>query len=175
MPLLEDAIQFAIEAHLGRYRKFDNTPYIRHPLAVMGILSDIYTSHEVLAAAVLHDTVEDIDDVSLEIIHERFGEVVAGYVFFATEKSTKKDGNRAIRKEIDRRHYSNGPKEAQDIKVADMLDNIPGFVLYDPIFSKMYINEKMQLLGVLHKADTSLKIKALNLISNMYLCLEKIK
>lgn len=173
MSILEDAILFAIEAHKNVYRKFDRTAYIRHPLAVMGIMTSYTDDLSVLAAAVLHDTVEDCADVTLEIIHDRFGEVTASTVFYATEKATKKDGNRKIRKEIDKVHYSSGTTHSQNLKVADMLDNIPGIVLCDPHFAPMYLDEKASLIKVLTKANPIIIARAELLIKNMYTILEK--
>jgi guanosine-3',5'-bis(diphosphate) 3'-pyrophosphohydrolase len=168
MGLIEEALVFAIEAHKNTFRKYDNTPYIRHPMAVMGIMTLITTEEAALAAALLHDTVEDCEDITLEVLHERFGEIVAGYVFYCTEKSKKTDGNRSIRKEIDRRHYSSGCSASHNIKIADMIDNIPGIVFNDPIFSKTYMYEKIQLLGMLQKADIRLQKIALKLIADMF-------
>jgi len=174
MPLIEKAFQFAMEAHKGQFRKFGGTAYIQHPLAVMGILTEIYANNaEVLAAALLHDTVEDCKDITLEVIHERFGEVVASTVFYATEKATKEDGSRKVRKEIDRIHYCNGTAYSQDLKVADMLHNIQGIVLCDPVFAPTYLEEKRQLLWNLTKASAILRAKAETLINQMYLILEK--
>lgn len=167
MRLLSDSIKFAVEAHSGQFRKFDSTPYIKHPLSVMGMMTELTDDQAILSACVLHDTVEDCADVTLEIIHERFGEIVAGYVFFVTEKSQKSDGVRKVRKEIDRLHYSLGSTESQNIKVLDMIDNIPSMVLFDPEFSKLYMKEKLELLETLAKADSTFKSKAFNLINRL--------
>lgn len=168
MSTLEESILFAVEAHKGQIRRFDGTPFIRHPLSVMGMISAIDSSVVALSAAVLHDTVEDCDDITIEVIHERFGEAIAHAVFYATEKSDKSDGSRAFRKQIDRLHYSNGTQLSQNIKVADMLDNIPSIALYDRKFAIVYLNEKIELLRVLHKCDNILKKRAMDLISNLF-------
>jgi len=165
MRLLSDSIKFAIEAHSGQFRKFDKTPYIKHPLSVMGMMTELTDEQAILSACVLHDTVEDCEDVTLEIIHERFGEIVAGYVFYVTAKSQKTDGSRKIRKEIDRIHYSIGSDVSQNIKVLDMIDNIPSMVLYDSEFAKLYIKEKLNLLETLTKASSAFRNKAFNLIT----------
>ena len=173
MGLIESALEFAIEAHNGVIRRYDKTPYITHPLAVMGIMTLVTNDQEVLAAALLHDTIEDCEDINIEIIHEKFFERVAGYVFYCSEKSKKSDGCRAIRKEIDRRHYSAGTKHSQNIKIADMIHNIPGIVQYDPEFGKIYMYEKLHLLAMLQKADIKLQRIAIKLISNMFDHIEK--
>lgn len=163
MSLLDEAILFAIEAHKEQKRKFDGTSYIRHPLSVMGIMSEINSDPAALAACALHDTVEDCADITLEVIHERFGEIVTGYVFYATEKSTKKDGSRHIRKQIDNEHYRKGLIVSQNIKVADAMDNVPSMFFFDKNFAIQYTKEKIDLLEVLDKADQTLKNKAFDL------------
>lgn len=168
MSLLCEAIDFAIEAHKGKVRRFSNTAYIQHPLAVMGILTEFYDSEEVLAAAVLHDTVEDCEDITLEVIHERFAETVAGIVFYVTEISQKSDGNRAVRKAIDLRHYAAGPPESQDLKCADIIHNVPSIVQFDPEFAWVYLKEKEQLLNALEKCNPILKTRTYTLLYNMY-------
>jgi len=171
MLLVEKAMLFAIEAHKGTFRKFDGTAYIKHPFSVMGIMTEYSDDPAVLAACLLHDTVEDIDDITLETMHDTFGERVASNVFYVTEKATKADGSRRVRKEIDRIHYSKGTVDSQNIKVADMLDNIPGIVLCDPKFAPIYFEEKRQLLWSLTKAVPDIKAKAERLINQMYLIL----
>lgn len=171
MSSLEEAVNFAIEAHKGQFRKYDGSAYIMHPFSVMGMMTEFTNDWEVLAAAILHDTVEDCDDVTIEVLHERFGERVASIVFYATEVSQKTDGNRATRKAMDRRHYSAGPTESQDLKGEDMIDNIPSIVLFDPEFAPTYLEEKLSLLAVLTKMNPIIRERAENLIKQMYVLL----
>ncbi|GEN78828.1 GTP pyrophosphokinase [Actinotalea fermentans] len=76
--LLERAYATAEEAHRGQTRK-SGDPYITHPVAVATILADLGMTVPTLAAALLHDTVEDTD-YSLEKLREEFGEEIAGLV-----------------------------------------------------------------------------------------------
>ena len=85
--LLDDAIQFAVKAHAGVNRKGKNRPYILHPLEAMLIASELTEDEEVLAAAVLHDTVEDTP-VTREDIERSFGKRVADLV--AAESENKR-------------------------------------------------------------------------------------
>ena len=57
--MINKAIAFAVKAHEGQPRKGTEIPYIFHPLEVGMIVSRITDDEEVIAAAVLHDTVED--------------------------------------------------------------------------------------------------------------------
>ena len=59
MNIIEKAIQFATKAHEGAYRKGTSLPYIIHPLEAASIAAQITEDPEVIAAAVLHDVVED--------------------------------------------------------------------------------------------------------------------
>lgn len=76
--LINDAFQFAMEKHKGALRK-DKVPYILHPIAVAQILADLGFESDLVAAALLHDVVEDCD-VTVEYLMERYGKVVADTV-----------------------------------------------------------------------------------------------
>ena len=112
-----------------------------------------------LAAAVLHDVVEDTA-VTLEEIQQEFGETVAQLVNYLTDVSKPEDGNRAIRKQMDAEHNAKGPAEAQTIKVADMIHNSSDIAVQDPKFWQLYKLEKLNTLNLLDKADETLKARA---------------
>jgi GTP pyrophosphokinase len=76
--VLSDAVHLCIEAHHGQQR-VSGEPYYLHALAVAEILDDLKLDYETLAAAMLHDVVEDTE-VTLEDVRERFGEVIARLV-----------------------------------------------------------------------------------------------
>jgi (p)ppGpp synthase/HD superfamily hydrolase len=81
--VLEKAMIFAIEAHKGQKRKGDKRPYITHPMEVMALLWKYKKSENMYllaVAAVLHDTVEDCEGVTIEIITEEFGLPAAALV-----------------------------------------------------------------------------------------------
>ncbi len=101
MTLFDEAIVFAVNAHSGMIRKRESSPYILHPLEAAAIVGSMTSDEEVLAAAVLHDTVEDTD-ATLEDIRERFGDRVAALVASETEEKRPAEDRRAtwrIRKE----------------------------------------------------------------------------
>lgn len=74
--LLDRAICFAVQAHAGLERKGKGFPYIVHPMEAMAIVATMTSDQELLAAAALHDTVEDTD-VTVAELQELFGERVA--------------------------------------------------------------------------------------------------
>lgn len=75
---VRQAYELAAEAHSAQVRK-SGEPYIIHPIGVVGILVGLQMDDKTLAAAFLHDVVEDTD-YTLEDIKERFGVVVANLV-----------------------------------------------------------------------------------------------
>ena len=82
MTLFEDAIVFATTAHSGVLRRYTNEPYILHPLRVAMRIAAQTTDEEERAAAVLHDTMEDVDWVTQEVIADNFTPRVAELVYW---------------------------------------------------------------------------------------------
>ena len=87
--LLDRAIVFAVRAHAGTERRGKGFPYIVHPMEAMEIVATMTCDQELLAAAALHDTVEDTD-VTIEQIRTEFGDRIASLV--ASESDTVLDG-----------------------------------------------------------------------------------
>ena len=74
--LLDKAILFAVRAHHNTERRGKGFPYIVHPMEAVEIVATITPDQELLAAAALHDTVEDTD-VTIEQIRQEFGDRIA--------------------------------------------------------------------------------------------------
>ena len=74
--MIEEAAAFAAQAHHGTFRKGTQIPYITHPMEAAVIVSGFTDDPEMIAAALLHDVVEDTG-VTEEEIRERFGSRVA--------------------------------------------------------------------------------------------------
>ncbi len=89
--MLNEAIIYATTMHDGQKRKATDIPYIVHPLECVAIASRMTSDEEMLAAAALHDTVEDCKSkgVTIEEIRERFGERVAHFVSHESEDKSK--------------------------------------------------------------------------------------
>lgn len=85
MDIFDKALCFAVERHSGQTRKTANMPYILHPVEVAAIVGTMTNDKEILAAAVLHDTVEDTG-TTLEEIREIFGKRVSLLVMTETEE-----------------------------------------------------------------------------------------
>lgn len=87
LPVFERAAVFAAAAHQGTTRKGGRIPYLSHPVEAAAIVSEMTDDEDVIAAAVLHDVVEDTD-VTLEDLKVYFGERIAGLV--ANESENKR-------------------------------------------------------------------------------------
>lgn len=151
----------AMVQHEGQKRKYNEMPYVFHPFEVAKILYENvpWVTPNMLAAAILHDTVEDTDYTFKEM-NKTFGKDVTKMVYYVTDISQPEDGNRAVRKLKDAEHYANGTRESQTIKVADLIDNTggsSGIKYHDADFWKVYRREKERLLNMFDLADEGLK------------------
>ena len=84
MELVSEAIAFAVKAHDGMRRKKSNAPYILHPMEAAVIVGTMTDDQDLIAAAALHDVVEDAG-ITIEEIEERFGKRVRELVQSETE------------------------------------------------------------------------------------------
>lgn len=150
MSLVDKAKLFATKAHDGQVRKYTGVPYIVHPIEVSEIVARHNGSNEMIAAALLHDVVEDTD-VTIDEIRNEFGNAVALLVDDLTDVSKKEDGNRAVRKAMDREHIAKASAAAMVVKAADMISNGKDIKENDPAFAKVYLKEMKALLDVMFK------------------------
>ncbi|MBR4519900.1 MAG: bifunctional (p)ppGpp synthetase/guanosine-3',5'-bis(diphosphate) 3'-pyrophosphohydrolase [Paludibacteraceae bacterium] len=86
--LLDRAIVFAVGAHHNTERRGKGFPYIVHPMEAVEIVATITPDQELLAAAALHDTIEDTD-VTYEQLRDAFGERVASLVYAESDRFTE--------------------------------------------------------------------------------------
>jgi (p)ppGpp synthase/HD superfamily hydrolase len=157
------ALEFATKAHIDQKRKYTGEPYIHHPIAVAQIVRSVPHTEEMIAAAYLHDVVEDCG-VTLDAIAERFGERVANLVAALTDISKPSDGNRAERKRIDREHLAQASSDAKTVKLADLIDNAASILERDPDFARIYIREKKLLLPHIVQGNHSLWWRACKIV-----------
>lgn len=132
MALVADALAFATEAHEGQYRKgAGNVPYITHPVAVADTLWECgERSPILLAAALLHDTVEDCGVTASQLV-ARFGPAVAAIVLEVTDAPGLKGRERKDAQVAKAPHLS-GPakrlkKADKKVNLTDIVDNPPGW------------------------------------------------
>ncbi|HAT3691477.1 bifunctional (p)ppGpp synthetase/guanosine-3',5'-bis(diphosphate) 3'-pyrophosphohydrolase [Serratia marcescens] len=147
-------------------------PYIVHPQAVMELVRSVPHTEEMLAAAWLHDTVEDTP-TTLGDIDSHFGPKVAELVRMLTNVSHAEDGNRFERKNRDRRHSAAASPQAKTIKLADLIDNTRSLLDYDSHFAQTYLIEKQRLLEVLTEGDPTLWRQASHIVEQGLLRLQQ--
>ena len=162
-PMINKAKMLAGKAHEGQFRKYSGMPYIVHPIEVATIVQTVDHSDEMIAAALLHDVVEDTD-YTVEDIAKEVSPAVAELVEGLTDVSSPQDGNRAVRKTKDRDHLAKQNAEVQTIKLADVISNSQDIKANDPKFAKVYIEEMKALLEVLTKGDKTLYAKAKEIV-----------
>lgn len=118
---IEKAFQFALHKHEGQYRKGSKVPYITHPFAVSMILKHHQFSDEIVAAGLLHDTLEDTNTTKAELI-EKFGEKVFDLVNAASENDTSLSWE--ARKQLTIKELPLKTTNELAVIVADKLHNI---------------------------------------------------
>jgi hypothetical protein len=159
--LVDRARVYATEAHqrINHRRKYNDEPYHVHLSAVARLVATVTDDDEMLAAAWLHDTVEDTQ-ATLEDIEAEFGVQVAELVEELTDVSKPGDGNRVQRKQIDRMHLAQASQRAKTVKLADLIDNCKDITRHDPRFAQVYLAEMNSLLDVLQGGDEKLYRRA---------------
>jgi (p)ppGpp synthase/HD superfamily hydrolase len=121
-PLVQAALEMAREAHAGQVRNASGgRPYIDHPVAVAEHLSAHLSGDEVLAAALLHDVVED-SELEVADVRERCGERVAEIVGVLTDDETLEPYS--ARKSEHRDRVEEAGDDALAIYAADKLTNV---------------------------------------------------
>ncbi|MCP3887287.1 MAG: bifunctional (p)ppGpp synthetase/guanosine-3',5'-bis(diphosphate) 3'-pyrophosphohydrolase [Desulfobulbaceae bacterium] len=122
-----EALEFALEAHGDQWRR-SGDPYIMHPCNVARILAeelDIIDS-EILAAALLHDTVEDVESVTNKVIRTHFGPTVEAIVDGCTKVTHYSGDRQTFKKMVHRKIFSGAAArvEVMLVKLADRLHNL---------------------------------------------------
>ena len=123
----DKAVKFAVEAHQGTERRGKGYPYIVHPMEAAAIVATISNDQELLAAAILHDTVEDTD-VTIEQIREQFGDRVAELV---QHETAPLDENMTWRekKTVQVHQLVSAPYYSKLVALGDILSNMYGIAI----------------------------------------------
>lgn len=124
--LLDRAIMFAVRAHAGTERRGKGFPYIVHPMEAVEIVATMTSDQELLAAAALHDTVEDTD-VTLEQIRTEFGNRIASLVAMESDvviEGLSKEENWHARKQNSIDSLARASRDAKIVALGDKLSNM---------------------------------------------------
>ena len=124
--LLDRAIVFAVKAHAGTERRGKGFPYIVHPMEAMEIVATMTPDQELLAAAALHDTVEDTD-VTIGQIKAEFGERIASLVAAESDdvvEGVSEEASWHSRKQAAIDRLARAPHDAKMVALGDKLSNM---------------------------------------------------
>jgi len=124
--VLDKAIIFAVNAHHNTERRGKGFPYIVHPMEAVEIVATITPDQELLAAAALHDTIEDTD-VTVEDIRREFGERIAGLVHAESDQFTEgvsEEDSWHDRKQAAIDRLAAAPHDAKIVAMGDKLSNM---------------------------------------------------
>jgi (p)ppGpp synthase/HD superfamily hydrolase len=170
--MIADAELLATAAHgrIGQVRKGSGRPYIEHPQRVARAIFDLRDdriSQETVAAAYLHDTLEDTDITEEEILqatNPRTLEIVKEltnpskqFVFLPEYKKLPRGAVRAMKKKMDRDHLAHVSWDAKVIKLVDRIDNVSDMVGMDRDFCLLYADESDLLLEALRGTHDGLE------------------
>lgn len=172
--ILDQVEQFAAAAHEGQRRKFRDEPYINHPVRVMQLCSSQTNELTVLAAALLHDVLEDtpvtadqireflnglMDVASTEKTLQLVDELTDRFV-----KASYPGWNRRKRKAKEAERLGNTSAEAQTVKYADIIDNATEFANAETDFAEVFLRECRTLLKIMTKGDPVLHRRAIDTV-----------
>lgn len=173
--VLEEIKEFADLAHGNQLRKYTPDRYIVHPVRVMLLCREYTENMSILAAALLHDVLEDtaVDEEEMkEFLVDRMDLDAAiatlKYVVELTDVYTHKDYpklNRKKRKEKEFQRLKGISDEAQTIKYADIIDNSKEIADHDPSFAPVFLSEYQNLLKDLTNGNSELYERAVKTVN----------
>ncbi len=147
--LFDHAVTFAVKAHSGTERRGKGFPYVIHLMEAAEIVATITPDQDLLAAAMLHDTVEDTD-VTLDDLRREFGDRIASLVEAESDvrledESEEESWHRRKQEAIDR--LSAAPLDAKIVALGDKLSNMRAIardyaVQGDSLWRLFHVTEK---------------------------------
>lgn len=164
-PLLQ-AISFAARAHHGQLRKDEKTPYASHAFRVCFILRDVFevSDPRALAAAVLHDTIEDTT-TDFDDLEEEFGAEIARWVAALSKDSRLQYEER---EEKYSQTLAKAPWQVQVCKLADIVDNLLDIAYLPPEKRLSSIRKKKRYLDAIHDDLKQEATSAWTITSQLY-------
>lgn len=124
--LLDRAIIFAVNAHAGTERRGKGFPYVVHTMEAMEIVATMTPDQELLAAAALHDTIEDTK-ITIDVLRKEFGNRVADLVEAESDKFVEgisEEDSWADRKQAAIDRIAAAPLDAKMVALGDKLSNM---------------------------------------------------
>lgn len=146
--LLDRAIVYAVKAHHNSERRGKGFPYIVHPMEAVEIVATITPDQELLAAAALHDTVEDTD-VTVEDLRREFGDRIADLVHSESDIQTEgvsEEDSWHDRKQAAIDRLARAPHDAKIVAMGDKLSNMRAIY-------RDYVTQGDELWKIFHVKD----------------------
>ena len=179
--VLEKVRDYADKAHGDQQRKYTPERYIVHPVRVMKICGSYTNELPVLAAALLHDVLEDtpVGEKELRqflntVMSEAEARQTTDLVVELTDVYTKTAyprWNRRKRKLKESARIEQTGSQSQTVKYADIIDNCKEIVDHDPDFAGVFLRECKALLNVMDKGNPDLRAEALQTVEQ---CLQRV-
>ncbi len=149
--LLDRAIIFAVKAHHNTERRGKGFPYIVHPMEAVEIVATITSDQELLAAAVLHDTIEDTN-VTVEELRAEFGDRIANLVHAESDQFTEgvsEEDSWHDRKQAAIDRLASAPHDAKIVALGDKLSNMRAIardyaIKGDALWQIFHVTDKTQ-------------------------------
>jgi (p)ppGpp synthase/HD superfamily hydrolase len=180
--VLEFVKGFADKSHGMQLRKWTAERYIVHPLRVMEVVREYNDNTPVLAAALLHDVLEDtpvtaaeMEEALVQVMDQEQTTETLKLVIELTDVFVSEGYprlNRRSRKEKEADRLSRVSTDAQTIKYADIIDNVTDIVRQDADFAKIYVQEAKKMLLVMDAGHPALRTRATEIADQ---CLRELK
>jgi (p)ppGpp synthase/HD superfamily hydrolase len=181
--LLQQVRDYADAAHGTQMRKYTPERYIVHPVRVMETCAKYTDKQTILAAALLHDVLEDTPVTQQEmqaflqtIMSEEDAAETLKLVIELTDVYVKKDYpkmNRRTRKAKEQLRIAETSADSQTIKYADIIDNCNEIVKHDPDFAKVFLYECRANLRVMGKGNADLYNRAVQKVNDAIASMKK--
>lgn len=172
--MLEKIREFADRAHGDQKRKYSGERYIVHPIRVMDICNQYTTDQSILAAALLHDVLEDtpVSRLQMKLFLESVmdianAEKVLKLVIALTDVYTREKFpqlNRKSRRAKETERLQHIPGDAQTVKYADIIDNTIDIANNDKDFARVYLKECRVILSKMTQGHPELHKKAMDTV-----------
>lgn len=171
--MIDAARNFSHAAHdsINHKRKYSGQPYWTHTDEVASIVSRVTDDPEMIAAAMMHDILEDVTPknpaFAISHIQYFFGNRVASLVLDLSDEFIKEKYphlNRAVRKELERQRLDKIHNDSKTIKLADLISNSRDISDHDKGFSLVYMREKALMLPYLIGGDKILFMESVKIL-----------
>ncbi len=165
--LLPNAISYAARAHKGQFRKDNETPYVSHVFRACMTLRHVFgvEDERILAAAVLHDTIEDTT-TDFDDINKTFGHEIATWVGLLSKDK------RMIEDKREKAYFEQlktAPLEVKLIKLADLYDNILDSTSLSPVGQDMTFDKAKKHIKNLEDNNNPVLSKAISIVQKITL------